>query len=421
MSEAEIEAVWYVHLPSNWAEAPDWMSFSRLREIEACPRRWSLKSAPYPEIWSRRGYPPKIYLAPLTGQIIHAALETITNALTRAGCVSVKDEHFVRVMRELGGYTKIVEGTIKSICNDLQDNPRFTAKLNYISTKLRDLVPALREQLQILTGKLRLQGRGVGTTVSRSRSNSGDIRSALSNGTYSEIELRVDQLHWRGFADALTLSDTSCELIDYKTGMPKLEHEEQIRLYSLLWARDAQLNPAGRVVNRLTLSYPITDIVVEPLTDSQLNILEQEIISRTQIALDLTQQTPPPAKPNINNCGFCPVRQLCDDYWTPQMQQLLAQEALRELSAADEHLIDLEVDNLVQQTPLSWTAVVFLCRAISARSHVLIRLSESNPLVQNIFNNGRRIRILDALLIDQPEDVTTPRIHLTKTSEAFIA
>jgi CRISPR/Cas system-associated exonuclease Cas4 (RecB family) len=420
MSEAEIEAVWYVRLPGNWTEAPEWMSFSRLREIEACPHRWSLTSASYPEVWSRRGYPPKVYLAPLAGQIIHAALETIITALNRAGCVSVKDENFVCVMRELGGYTRIIEGNIKNICNDLQDNPRFTVKSKYISTKLRDLVPSLREQLQILTGKLRLQGGALTIRVSGSQNTPGKIRPALSNGTYSEIELRADQLRWRGFADSLTLLDASCELVDYKTGTPKPEHEEQIRLYSLLWARDAQLNPKGRAVDRLTLSYPTMDIAVEPLTYYQLDILEQEIISRTHIALELAQQVPPMAKPNIKSCGFCPVRQLCDDYWTPRAQQLLDQEASRESSAAGENLIDLEVNNLEQQTPLSWSAIVFLCRAIPARSHVLIKLSESNLLLQNIFNTGRRIRILDALLIDRPEDVIPPCVHLTKMSEAFI-
>src|SRR5205085_3310082 len=219
--------------------------------------------------------------------------------------------------------------------------------------------------------------------------------------------------------DALTLSDASCELVDYKTGIPKPEHEEQIRLYSLLWARDAQLNPTGRTVDRLTLAYPTIDIAVEPPTGSQLDILEEEIISRTKIALGLTQQTPPPAVPNINNCGYCAVRQLCDDYWTQQVQQILAQEALRELPAMVEHLVDLEVDNLEQQTLLSWSAVVLLCRVLPAHTQVLIRLSESTPLLQNIFSKGTKIRILDALLIDQPEDVTIISVHLTKMSEAF--
>jgi hypothetical protein len=97
-------------------------------------------------------------------------------------------------------------------------------------------------------------------------------------------------LRWRGFIDALILSDTSCEIVDYKTGVPKSEHEEQVRFYSLLWARDAQLNPTGRTVNRLTLSYSTTDVAVEPLTRSQLNVLEQETVSRSNVALNLIQQ-----------------------------------------------------------------------------------------------------------------------------------
>jgi hypothetical protein len=120
----------------------EWMSYSRLREMEECPRRWSLSSASYPEIWSRRGYPSKIYFSALAGQIIHAALEMITIALNRAGCVSVRDDSFVSVMRELGGYTKIVEATVENTCADLKDNPRFTSKSDYISKKIRNLVPS---------------------------------------------------------------------------------------------------------------------------------------------------------------------------------------------------------------------------------------------------------------------------------------
>ncbi len=421
MSKAEIETVWYARLPHKWADAPEWMSFSRLRDLEACPRRWSLNSASYPEIWSHRGYPPKVHLAALAGQIIHIALETITNALNCDGCVSITDEHFVRVMRELGGYSKIIEETIEGLCNDLQDNPRFASKFSYISKKLRNSVPALREQLQILTGKLRLQGGFVATTASGSQGNRGGARSALSNGTYSEVEFRVDQLRWRGFVDALNLSDASCEIVDYKTGMPKPEHEEQVRLYSLLWARDTQLNPTGRRADRLTLAYSTIDVAVEPPTGTQLDILEQEIISRTKTAFGLARQTPPPAVPSIHNCEYCPVRQLCSDYWTPQVQHILAQEVLRELPVANENLIDLEIDNLEQQTPLSWSGVVLFCRALPARSQILVRFSESTSLLQNIFNRGTRIRILDALLINQPEDdIAIPTVHLTKMSEAFI-
>jgi hypothetical protein len=421
MSKAEIESVWYARLPREWADLPEWMSVSSLRGIETCPRRWSLNSALYPEIWPRPGYPPKVNLAAFAGQIIHAALETISKALNLAGCVSVTNEQFVGVMRGLGGYSRIIEDTMKNLTSHFQYNPRFVTKFTYVSRRLRDSVPTLREHLQILTAKLRLQGADVATTVSGSQSSRGAGRAALGNGTYSELELRVDPLHWRGFVDALILSDASCEIVDYKTGMPTPEHEEQVRLYGLLWARDGQLNPTARTVDRLTLSYSTIDIAVEPPTVRQLDVLEQELIARTKAALALVAQTPPPAVPSIHQCGYCPVRQLCDDYWTPQVQQILAQDALRESPVTNENLIDLEIDNLEKQTPLSWNAVVLCCRALPAGSQVLIRLSDPISLLQSIFSSGTRIRILDASLVDQPkEDVTIPSVHLNKMSEAFI-
>lgn len=421
MSKGEIEAVWYARLPDKWADAPEWMSFSRLLELEACPRRWSLNSALYPEIWSHKGYPPKVHLAAFDGQIIHSALEAIGKALNRGGCLSVTDEQFVGVMRELGGYSKIIEETIKNLCDNFQDNPRFVSKFDYLLTNLRNSVPTLREQLQVLTAKLRLQKGVAAMTARGSRSNRGAGRSALSNATYSEVELRVEPLRWRGFVDALTLSDTSCEIVDYKTGMPKPEHEEQVRVYSLLWARDQELNPTGRTLDRLTLAYSTTDVAVEPPTTTQLENLEQEIVTRTKTALGLARQSPPLAVPNIHNCGYCPVRQLCDDYWTPQVQQVLAEAILHEAAVTNEEFVDLEIENPKQQTPLSWSALVVLCRALPARSQILIRLSEPTPLLQSIFNSGIRIRVLDALLINQPEDhVNIPSVYLTKMSEAYI-
>ena len=63
MPEPAVEPMWLARTPHAWADVPAWMSFSDLRNIEGCPRRWSLSSASYPDIWSGRGYPPKMYLA----------------------------------------------------------------------------------------------------------------------------------------------------------------------------------------------------------------------------------------------------------------------------------------------------------------------------------------------------------------------
>lgn len=105
----EVNALWYARPPLKWATEPTWMSVSALLNIEACPRRWSLSYAHYPDIWDRRGYPPKPYLAALAGQIIHGALESIIRSLSQAGCSSIHDSVFVSVLRELGGYTCVFQ------------------------------------------------------------------------------------------------------------------------------------------------------------------------------------------------------------------------------------------------------------------------------------------------------------------------
>ena len=137
----EINALWYARPPRKWAAEPSWMSVSALLNMEACPRRWSLSYADYPDIWERRGYPPKPYLAALIGQVIHSALESITKSLGQAGCSSTHDPLFVSVLRELGGYTKIIEAKLDYIITKLNDNPRSQHCADPIAVKLRAHIP----------------------------------------------------------------------------------------------------------------------------------------------------------------------------------------------------------------------------------------------------------------------------------------
>ena len=194
----------------------------------------------------------------------------IVKSLNRAGCVSIAGDSFVTVMRDLGGYTKIIDQAIARLLTKLSRNPRFTPTSRDVVAELKRATPSLREDLQVLTSKLRLQSAYYGVGV-RERG----VRSPLNEGTYAEIELRVERLHWHGFVDILTVSQSNCEIIDFKTGEPRPEHEEQVRVYSLLWARDRELNPQGRTANCLTLSYSRGDSPVKSLTDHELDLLEQ--------------------------------------------------------------------------------------------------------------------------------------------------
>ena len=67
---------------------PGFWSYSSLKEIDACPRRYALARASYPDLWDGPGYPQAPTLAALFGDVVHGALETIVKALAASGCES---------------------------------------------------------------------------------------------------------------------------------------------------------------------------------------------------------------------------------------------------------------------------------------------------------------------------------------------
>lgn len=415
----EVNALWYARLPLKWATEPTWMSVSALLNMEACPRRWSLSYADYPDIWERRGYPPKPYLAALTGQIIHSALESITKSLSYAGCSSINDPLFVSVLRELGGYTKIIEAKLGHVITKLNDNPRSQHNADFIAMKLRAQIPELRARLQMLVSKLRLQA---GSKSNAERTIGAPIaRTALSNGSHVEIELRAERLRWHGFVDCLNLSDTTCEIVDFKTGAAKPEHEFQIQVYSLLWSRDTESNPTARLVNRLALSYPAGE--VEPLTAPELDDFERALMTRTRTALNLIRQDPPPAYPSVQNCPFCPVRQMCDVYWDTEVQQHLKTERLKDITIqAQTVFADLEVELRERQSLTSWVAVVTMSGELASRTPVSIQFTQTSMSVLNALKVGSRLRLIDSYIVNQVEDETssTQYVMLNRASEVFI-
>src|SRR5262249_52733328 len=107
-------------------EPPPHWSFSSLREIRTCPRRYALARASYPDLWNGRGYPRLPALAELFGKVVHDALDTIMKAVVAAGCEPVQSPEAVTVLRRLGGYTTVIERATENRLADLQGNPRLS-------------------------------------------------------------------------------------------------------------------------------------------------------------------------------------------------------------------------------------------------------------------------------------------------------
>jgi hypothetical protein len=235
------------------------------------------------------------------------------------------------------------------------------------------------------------------------------VRGPLTTGAFPEIDLRAEQIGWKGKADLLVLSPDACEITDFKTGALAEEHQFQIRVYALLWSRDANLNPDRRRADRLILAYGSGDVEVAAPTESELDEFEALLVARREAAHQAVSIHPPEARPAPEHCRYCSVRHLCTDYWRLETQRRMAQEG------EDRVFGDAEVTIRGPHGPASWDARVEVSRDVAAGKSAVIRASVDLQL-----RAGDRLRLLDAAVAVDDEDHDQPAvITLGALSEAY--
>ena len=398
-------ALWIADAPAAWPDAPGEMTVTTLGEIESCSRRWALSAGHYPDLWNGRGYPPRVQLGALSGTVVHLALEVITRSLIRAGCPSLRDPNALQVMRDLGGYTKVVNDCIDRALSRLAGSPRAQRVLEFAARSLRAQVPELRTRVQTMLCRVRLSR----IPARHAEGNTPRARGPLTMGAFPEIELRAEEIGWKGKADLIVLSSDACEITDFKTGAPNEGHGFQIQVYALLWSRDAELNPDRRRADRLLLAYDGGAIEIAAPTESELDELEILLRARRGAAHETVSHHPPEARPDPKNCRYCGVRQLCDEYWTAETQRRMVQ------GSEDRRFGDVEVTVTGRHGPSSWDARVELSRDVPTGKSAVIRTSGDLEL-----SPGGRLRVLDAALIMDDEDQAQPAvITLGTLSEAY--
>jgi hypothetical protein len=104
-------------------------------------------------------------------------------------------------------------------------------------------------------------------------------------------------------------------ITEFKTAVHSEHHAEQLQTYAVLWRLDERLNPAGRPVDRLVLSYPGKTLTVSPPDAPLTESLETQLLAKADEARAACTHNSPAAKLGKDTCPFCPVRQLCEEYW----------------------------------------------------------------------------------------------------------
>ena len=149
--------------------------------------------------------------------------------------------------------------------------------------------------------------------------------------------------------------------------------------------------------------------------------LSSDLVLRSSSALAEVRKTPPLAQPSADNCTFCSVRHLCDDYWVDENQELLADEKSDALVTKGGRLVDFEVEIREQESPSIWHAVTLHGHGLPVCSNVLLRIPEGDRMLHSLVREGRRLRLIGASLIANSNgENATPLIRLSRFSEVFL-
>jgi CRISPR/Cas system-associated exonuclease Cas4 (RecB family) len=413
MMKGNMRPIVWADEPAEWPAFPEWMSFYRLLEIERCPRRAALRTANYPDLWGRHGYPPKLHLSNLLGQVVHSCVRTIGTNLANNGCLSALDGRVASLLARWGGLTQLIQKSLELVLSEQSTNPRGIASRQALHQALERRIPFMREQVQIMLSRLQLAASFSGRRDKSRR----PILDSKAIRTYTELELRSPTLHWVGVADHVTVGDDQCEIIDFKTGEPDDEHEFQIRIYALLWASDQDANPTRVLADKLTLSYGRRSIDVPAPNENELKKLTENLADRTKAARDFMRAQPPQTKPSPENCTFCDVRHLCSTYWTQETHRRLSEHS----SPARGHT-DLQLRAISHSGMKSWKGIVGSSPTLPPDTPVILRTSFFDSSVDDALsaNPDKELRLLDVRVSNAPTDGSPAILTASDRTEGFL-
>lgn len=297
------------------APPPETWSYTRLRTVESCPRRYWLQHATYDFAKSASGYPRRHTVASVLGITTHRSIEMVLNALRAS-----PSEPAVAVLRELGGLREIVQAAATDALEVVADNPRMHRR----SVSLRHAVERRLDSTVTLV-QLALRRVAVGAqpglnAPSPKGVSTGSAGGTLGRGSYTEIRVEHAHLAVGGVIDHLQIDDESTTITDFKTGTPSADHLDQLLVYGVTWRGDPR-NPSPNVPMTLVAEYgdhrTATSVDGHELDDG-----EETLKRRLRSAVEALAGDPP-ATLTSEVCGGCEVRHLCDDYWSDVVAPLL--------------------------------------------------------------------------------------------------
>lgn len=386
-------------IAGRWPAAPAAWSFSAIAQASACPRQWALTRGEYPAIWDGYGYPPRPSKSALVGQVVHSCLEDVVAKFKELACTSALDPRAVDALRACGGYSALVHTAIDHVVAPMRENPRMSHRADELKNSLKRQISDLRSRVQTLVSNVELAPQHPGTPAEPSGA-SPSAGGGIGPGSYTEIRLTARGLRMTGIADLLRVTQDSCQILDYKSGSEHEHHQTQLHIYQTLWTYDAARNPSRRPVDRLEVIYPGKTRLVRPLEKGEIEDFAAKLIQQVEASDAAVTARPPEAIVTSDNCEFCPVRHLCDEYWESELVSVLPDDGFCDAQLAVEQ----------EHGERTWRV-----RHKTSGGSTLLQA----PSTLDDIQPGDVIRVLDVAAA--PTEVAEPPVlNLTRASEYYV-
>jgi hypothetical protein len=410
-NEPALIPIWRVTEPTEPARAPEWMSFHVYREAQRCPLSVALKRSSYRQLWQGSGYPTRPNAAAVSGIVVHEAAEAVMKKFAQAGVTSLMQPAAMTILRELGGFTKVLDNALIEFFTDQGDNPRFEQFREDLLRGLRLKLPQMRATLQALlvshvwpVSSSSIEGPR--TMSSKSGPGKATQRSPLWDGTFVEVDLQDFVAKWRGRIDIMDIDKHGCAITDLKSGGATDDHQEQLIVYAMLWSEDSDRNPSRLPIQKLQIVYASGSVAVAIPSDAEMQAFRTSLIATTELVRSALNATVVPANPSRENCRHCPVKLICQPHW----------ESLPR-DASDDHLSNNQVTLIEARGDRAWLAKITASSVLEANQTVIVRNYEGGKVFWADMRPGLSVRLTDGVLSSFDES-DTPIINLSMMSEA---
>ncbi len=297
--------------PGNFTGEHRIWSTSTLNEIEECPKRFALRRASFPEIWSRAGFPNRISAAQVKGIVVHEVVSMIMNSVQNSS--ELAEKSVMSFLKERGGYLELLKSILEKELLSANSNPRAELMVEAIKREILADLSELRGQVQYFVKESINKLPAASSRVENEEINEILFTTFQIQPINSEFKIVDSEFPIEGYLDLLLTNEVIDHIIDYKTS--KTIHDEywdQLSLYAWLWYRSAKNLRKGdcriEVISGANLSESRV-IKIEDLPAIQMSVLDRIKNAELSITGEIA------AKPSIDSCKFCAVKVICNAYW----------------------------------------------------------------------------------------------------------